>query len=416
MFTTTIYFAISDEIIYYKISTGGKVMGGTPKVNVSSDREFEYYLKALQNEIEAKQNEIDPNKKFKFINAVKGTFTGTNWDGNIYVRFCHPVTQQWTTFSWGKTKITYKLLPKTSSNGWVSLTHFEDSMLSVLKRLHSPIFAVIDHNSAHHLSYILAKKAFTTAHTDGKRNKVVINFDNHADGNPPVKGAEDPPNYIHCNNWAYQLFRDASAKNLVYISVGAHDQKLFSGHPAGKTLIWHGEGKNHADTDILTEVIHPDGTRDTNIEHILDTVEGAVKGKMDNFSWGTADVYVTVDRDFMKGSLTPYGDGEYLPVVGRNAVKSCLTYLGKNKKAKLVGFDVIGLPGEGGGKRSTYLEVEKKLEPRDVKLLAIQESIIDITEFYKSVSDYVGTSISEPISIAASSAAAGSAADTPPPG
>jgi hypothetical protein len=55
------------------------------------------------------------------------------------------------------------------------------------------------------------------------------------------------------------------------------------------------------------------------------------------------DVYISIDRDIMKRSCTYWGDGLFDPCQIRSTVEKLLKYL-KQKKANLVGIDIVGLP------------------------------------------------------------------------
>ena len=371
MRTTTMYLVMSDELISYPGKVG-KFVGSVLK----NPRDFSMHLERFQKEI-----------KFNYDFVLSGSFgsfdrikkiwpwTGGLQNGNPLIKLRPDIT------------IPYKNLPKANSNGLVRFTDFKASMDEILGispagRIDSPIFAVIDHNSTHHMSYILARKAYSTASNDlNRRKKVVINFDNHGDGPVPDKQSYDP-NYIKCGDWAYHLFLEHSlsdaesdpakkdpAVNPVYISVGAHLQSLWRGGEIGATQIYYEDVTRRFSAPALT---------DSNIEEIMGIISELVSPHL---SWDNADVYITVDRDFMIGSYTPYKDGFYSPLVGRLAVANCLSYLSKNH-ANLVGFDVIGLPSEWGS--SSYKREE-----------AVEEAIIDTWWFYNSVSHYGEPRISD---------------------
>ncbi len=104
------------------------------------------------------------------------------------------------------------------------------------------------------------------------------------------------------------------------------------------------------------------------------------------------DVYISVDRDFMIGSYTPWGDGPHTMADGRKAVLDALTFFkshlptdmpgpsGERKRvARLVGFDIVGLPAHPGSKPPKTPMTEDE---------AILQANEDIAQFYRAVHDY----------------------------
>jgi hypothetical protein len=209
------------------------------------------------------------------------------------------------------------------------------------------------------------------------------------DGNPVCDITNDKANPV-CDRNRKPVF-DA-AMNPLYISIGSHQQALLGSNKKekGETQFYN-EDMTHSDSaERLTRIPSADAKDalpETNIRIILDSVSSQAC-----FLWNGADVYITVDRDFTIGSYTPYGDGEYLPAVGRSAVIECICYLQDNG-ATLVGFDVVGLPSRAGKCKNS------DSSPFDQ---AVKESIEDIRIFHKSVSNYrvgrISTTLSRTLS------------------
>jgi hypothetical protein len=370
--TTNIFFVMSDELADFRklqVCSGPDDSDDLATVEQPyslSNKFFWGYLHEFQKRIS-----VD----FNFKKVISGRFLGNTWKG-VMATIDHNVIDEYRSLR----DINYiptgtlRMVPKSGGNGRVLLEQLERSMETPFERVDYPVFAVIDHNSAHHMSYVLAKNAFSKFALVGEdRKKVVINFDNHADGNEP----KPDHTTIHCNNWAYHFFLDhgkaGSAVNPIYISLGSYGQRLFKADKDGRST-------ENGDTFVYNRGVTgackyvTDPMADGNILVIMENIRGVT-----GFEWRNADVYITVDRDFMIGSYTNYGDGKYSPQVGRNAVTTCLCYL-VTSGANLVGFDIIGLPTRDATKK-----------PNDKQKLSqsFDQSVIDIRTFYSCLSEPV---------------------------
>jgi hypothetical protein len=349
---------------------------------------------------------------FDFDYVVSGSFTEVapsdreSFPGKY--RWTATINKQLPTTSVvGRLEISYNMKPESDSNGQIRLSDFDAGLMKVRQVVLPlpsaasasaasasaasasaalPIFAVIDHNSAHHMSYVLANWAFSTF--GHNRKKVVINFDHHID----KASVKRFPRIIRCGDWAQHLFLP-------------HDEIDTTSTPAGhKTIpalkpfyIWVG-GSSEGETShvFVSEGAEPEFSADaltsTNTGLILDKIRlflcvgDSAKGDI-NDAWSDIDVYITVDRDFMIGSYTPYGDGPYSADVGRKVVMDCLKKLDK-QSANLVGFDVIGLPVKAQGTDEILNQA------------AVDQSILDVRSFHSWVSDYARPPVSATISAA----------------
>jgi len=202
----------------------------------------------------------------------------------------------------------------------------------LLEEVAGPLFTVVDHNSAHHVSYILAVKAFRARPTN--RPRIIINFDQHSDYGTANQFAGD---LMTCQSWGRELVP------------AAQNRKVRDGVYGTKYIVI-GEKKSSNNTFIQIyedsgKTSLPGALNAAAIPAILDAALAKERQRRGGDLSGV-DVYVTVDRDFMRGAMTPYNEKDYLPVpdVGRAMVTRTLKYLG-DKFATLVGFDVHGMPG-----------------------------------------------------------------------
>ena len=207
------------------------------------------------------------------------------------------------------------------------------------------LFSVIDHNSAHHISYLLACWAFKKR---GRKDavKIVINFDQHED-----YGYKTPKTKINCGAWGCYIingppagsrFRRPGFKVGNYVSVG-------NGKKVGGIMGRQGEhvGRHTCASGKFYTNIYKAGAKG---DHSPSAVVIADKNNLLK-KLGTKmghglipwDIYVSVDRDCIQGNDTPYGHGVHKPEEVRHAVYNLLRDM-RNTRSQLVGFDVIGLP------------------------------------------------------------------------
>lgn len=260
--------------------------------------------------------------------AVWGEYEKTLWNYKVYQRDGFRLRA-----SQIKGAIAFTNRVTGGSHGNVPFQAYRDAFLGgpafagdrpILTDIGNPLFSVVDHNSAHHMTYILANKAFR-GNQDMAGRRVVINFDNHKDYETFNPAADS----LCCQNWGQALrprpednalHRDYSVGRYIVLGLGSANANVVS---------WGLDGIRHQDkVDLTQEVAMADALRKS-----LQLGE-----PLENYFF-----HVTVDRDFMKGSFTPYGDGPHYPQEGRNMVLQCLHYL-KQRGAKLVGFDITGLP------------------------------------------------------------------------
>ena len=234
-----------------------------------------------------------------------------------------------------------------------------------------PLFAVVDHNAAHNVSAVLAERAFANV---GRSNalRVVINFDFHDDSPAKIDLREQ---IIRCDNWAGFMTRkvpDIYPEPVAdaYINFGVssgRDAKVSGNLGAG-----------------VYQLARDDGAKPARIipaDHPVPTVTEQLKTVIEWFSLRNVDFYISIDRDFMVGSYTPWGDGSQLPAAGRAAVAEALLYfqtgLMRGATGRLVGLDVTGLPALGGRSAAGISEPE-----------AIEQANEDLVTFYRQVVAY----------------------------
>ncbi len=208
----------------------------------------------------------------------------------------------------------------THVSGAIKYKNFVPAFLSALgdMNLTGKLFSVINNNSAHHVSYVLACHAFANHGRQGA-NQLVINFDQHHD-HGSASNVNDAEIYITCTSWGQFLGRsDNGLQGCGYLALGV-------GTSGNKS-----HSKFYFGSSELSS-------------------RSAAVAKYGQFNTSNSDVYITVDRDFMKGSETKYGGGNYSKTEGWAEVKSCL---GAIPLANLVGFDVCGLPTPGTEKICT---------------------------------------------------------------
>lgn len=210
-----------------------------------------------------------------------------------------------------------------------------------------PVFAIIDHQGAHHWSYVLADHAFAQARSAaGGRLRAVVSFDA---GRDTAAASE----HMTSRNWGAQLFErfarlDPASPSCADTDAPAADALLIIGQRS--------DTRTHAPTEVVRMTERGLETLDAGIhlarvidghasmDELLDEALMRMVGVRDRCAaWAGCDVYVTIDRSFLRGSCTPQGDGDYDPVAGRMQVAACVRALG-GLGARLVGVNVCGLP------------------------------------------------------------------------
>lgn len=203
----------------------------------------------------------------------------------------------------------------------------------------SKLFAVVDSNSFHHMSYILARYAMEThASATNVAKKVVINFDAHPD---LAKCGTD----LKCNNWATAILADRAG---YYVTVGLKGMN----QPMAKFKAKAKASSNWTECEWLP------GKRGQGRVATGPYVEKLLTAC--NVTWNGAKVYITVDRDFMLGSYTQWGDSSsyFDALTGRELVANCLVVL-ERKQADVVGFDITGLPETTGSAKMNITDTAK---------------------------------------------------------
>lgn len=215
-----------------------------------------------------------------------------------------------------------------------------------------PLFAVVDHNSAHQMAYVLCRYAMQHLPTNQSNKAMLITFDEHTDQQTGFSN-----NRIKCSNYVVSLLKPPHKVVDVVLHIG-WDFPTGSGNLKGTNVFVSNTVTSRAykrDTPGR-EVGTPSGkqifggkksrvrvgVKDNYIQHVKSTIK---KHKV-------TYVYITIDRDFMKGSCTRYGDGESHPDTARLAVKDCLEEI-RELNCKIVGFDITGMPT---GNKSVALE------------------------------------------------------------
>lgn len=192
-----------------------------------------------------------------------------------------------------------------------------------------PYFTVVSHNSAHHFSYGLARMVCRQLTT---RFVLFITFDNHTDQHAAFN------QNITCQNYVRPLIRKGIAKSAIHFGWHLPNYQRIPMHWVNH-FDRHNYQQSAGNPASTCRFSSPDTTYQQKLNNIL---------RRNVFRYA----YVTVDRDFMQGSATSYGDGPNHPDNARTAVRDCLQILSNNNIA-LVGFDVTGLPNYSGA--SIYL-------------------------------------------------------------
>jgi hypothetical protein len=209
------------------------------------------------------------------------------------------------------------------------------------------LFAVIDHNAAHHFSIPFAEYAFTTANSVGQhRQRVIVILDQHSDIGS-VQPA--PPPIARCENWGGLALKTVGAAPAPPTIVA--DRYLHTGwatktiQPPVNVAQQYMETNQTAGGYKMVQVVIPPGLP----QNLSAAVVAGLAGQAVNVN--NTDVYITWDRDSVQGSMTPWGDGMYVSASLGQAISTLATDL-TNSGAHVVGVDVVGLPSQGGYSRA----------------------------------------------------------------
>ena len=224
------------------------------------------------------------------------------------------------------------------------------------KTLGWPLFSVWDCNCFHTSGYLMGKYAFDCAPSAKNKTIIVVNIDQHSDAGSVKQ------NYVSSDQWGYPLIKAFGRGAYVSLSTCAQDpgpettvveshvnqykHGSFQGakvspFPRRSTSIEQWIQKKHLDGLISKE----EEKRQESLEAISDHWKAllALLGSPAGFDY----VFLTIDRDCMKDNFTQWGDGKsilndykHVDAVANAVLKTLTT----NKKTKLVGFDVTGLP------------------------------------------------------------------------
>lgn len=277
-----------------------------------------------------------------------------------------------------------------------------------------PIFAVIDHDSAHHWSVPLSERAFSRSVVlpGPPRARILINFDQHEDlgqFNFPAVPT------IQCSQWG--RFAIASpARNgvgcLHNLPVIAHAYvRISPANPpanAHNAMLTDFGGTQWRCTNVpgvampVTVPPLPQGpgfpTVTTPPANPASTIAQQIGSVVQQLTFGgtyaAIDAYITVDRDFILQNGTPYTNtnGEHQITPARQAVQACLQAL-QAVQARLVGFDVCGLPAEGGMYYPFPIPAAPPLPPTVASNItnlasAIDQAAVDVQQFYQWATAY----------------------------
>jgi hypothetical protein len=183
------------------------------------------------------------------------------------------------------------------------------------------VIYIISADSAHHFTYALSKNAFTK-HGTANHRKVVVNFDNHRDYN--AKKWVAPANTvdattIYCGGWgAFHLgfWSNVGTGGSAYITMA---------NGKDGTPNKYNEMYSVDQNGVAATITNPTD------QQVIQYLGGA-----------NLDVYFSVDRDFMSGNGTKYGDAKCLKTVD-NGIAFVKQFVDA-AAGKIIGQDIIGLP------------------------------------------------------------------------
>jgi len=259
-----------------------------------------------------------------------------------------------------------------------------------------PLFSVVDHNSAHHMAYILSRYAFQHLPINPANKAMLITFDEHTDQQTGFSN-----NDIKCSNYVVPLLTPPNKVVDVVVHIGwdfptgsenLHGTNVFTPQTVRRKARKRdtpGRKFGNITTQPTVSTVRV-GVKDNYIEHIRKVME----------EQSVYYVYITVDRDFMKGSCTRYGDGESHPDTARLAVKDCLETI-RELNCQIVGFDITGMPT---GNKSTALTsnefrlqnliTSKRMRPvpqvgdyQGVEKTGIELAFQDVLFYYQALAD-----------------------------
>lgn len=308
-----------------------------------------------------------------FNTAVWGQWTGggNNWQ---YQGFIHGDNGRLEEDPGVRGQIPFVTRVADGANGNVNVTDFIGACLGgpgfrgpgapMMTNMQSPLFAIVDHNSAHHMTLPLALKAFSSHFGNGGWNRtIVINLDAHED----YHGRQDWKT-ARCQNWGRLLIQRRNRPGWVrghtvsaYAVFGLRSAAAMPNTVRARS--WTSNGGNQTSHHGS---LQPGGAR---------LQAGVLQNILGNLNNTVA--YVTIDRDFMAGSDTPYGDGDYQAAEGRQMMTDLFNYLG-NQNIPIAGVDITGLP------------VESRHFGRNDQAIrtSLQQASADIRHLYGLVSAY----------------------------
>jgi hypothetical protein len=231
------------------------------------------------------------------------------------------------------------------ANGQCDLAELRCAMNGVWPALPHPVLGIIDSDAAHHISLLLAERAF--AAVPAGRARIVINFDAHTD----FSGAVPAVASLRCDNWGSFTVRAVPPVYVnpiadVYVMIGNKVQGLAAPNPpwsntSARFRVPAAGGVPQAAQPVAGATIAQQ------IQQLIAMLNGYAAAMNNGNAWAGYTVYVTVDRDVQQTSYTDYGDGAYTVAAVWQAVDDCLTELDNNHVA-FAGFDICGLPTYAG--------------------------------------------------------------------
>jgi hypothetical protein len=281
-------------------------------------------------------------------------------------------------------------------NGNVYLENFHDGFLGGVEQSllysipDSPTFSVIDLNSAHHFSYILAKKALSP-YPD--KYRIIVNVDQHLDFDGSDRysgltglrdgwkktyrskrpGPKEACRLISCGNWGMRAINFGCDKTSARCTL----------EPAANAYLSLGGGEDPKtkNTSVLRQATSPQALEFMTTQHasiystpihvLMESVGHAIRDTNFSFKWSDAAVYLTFDRDVTIFNGTKYKDGAFSPKLIHARIASLFDFF--NKRGTVVaGVDVIGLPEMPDNSRAYMHLISKTL--RDYRKSAEAES------------------------------------------
>lgn len=230
-----------------------------------------------------------------------------------------------------------------------------------------PLFSVWDCNSFHTSGYLMGKYAFDCAESPQDKTLIVVNIDQHSDA------GSSSQKYVSSDRWGTPLIKQYGKgvyvslscagmkeddiaceshvwykdeeKGIQYIKVETPRKRNFLDAKKQKATTESWILKKHLDGLVGGEKKNAEEAMTKHWKALLGLIEPEESEEPKHFDY----VFLTIDRDCMKNNFTQWGDGKsilenYKHV--NNVAGAVLETLTKNG-AKLVGFDVTGLPEDG---------------------------------------------------------------------